>query len=426
MIALPQKFVHAQEPVCLDAAGGVIPCPPASDSSEGSEDSDEGNARPTATPVPPTSTAIPTATPLPISAAPTATPKEGYLGQCTPEDDFLTCKEKFVCEDGLLVIEIDLYTEGGTTYDFYCIPNENIPQLNFPIAIPTNDGPVENWGGDCSGSNGGANLDACLDSYTADCTSEGGEISIWFDPGGEGAGVYCENESEASPPAPEATPFPLSDDDTVTVGPEDVVSTCKGFSCLYAGINCSKNGGEWSSYFDKDGNVIYYCDMPKETEPQSDYDPQKDCLENGGIWHPYYQNGKLVLSTCEMPKNTESFPANNLKQIGLAIFVVLVLIITRLPAIQKARASAAKIRIESNRHKLMETIADGDDGSTEAGFMRIEDIKGEANNDSASKPKPAPKPKPTPPPPPSKPKPSSGKLGDFNSDGDVDGSDLNI
>ncbi|MBK9778829.1 MAG: hypothetical protein IPP55_02075 [Anaerolineales bacterium] len=145
MITLPQKFVHAQEPVCLDAAGGVIPCPPASDSSEGSEDSDEGNARPTATPVPPTSTAIPTATPLPISAAPTATPKEGYLGQCTPEDDFLTCKEKFVCEDGLFVIEIDLYTEGGTTYDFYCIPNENIPQLNFPIAIPTNDGPVENW-----------------------------------------------------------------------------------------------------------------------------------------------------------------------------------------------------------------------------------------------------------------------------------------
>ncbi|MBK9778828.1 MAG: hypothetical protein IPP55_02070 [Anaerolineales bacterium] len=161
--------------------------------------------------------------------------------------------------------------------------------------------------------------------------------------------------------------------------------------------------------------------MPKETEPQYDYDPQKDCLEKGGIWHPYYQNGKLVLSTCEMPKNTESFPANNLKQIGLAIFVVLVLIITRLPAIQKARASAAKIRIESNRHKLMETIADGDDGSTEAGFMKIEDIKGEANNDSASKPKPAPKPKPTPPPPPSKPKPSSGKLGDFNSDGDVDG-----
>lgn len=272
MIAFPQGYTLAQEPVCTDAAGNVIPCPPTAEVQCGqaggpacppipnNSGGNNGSTKPTAT-FPP-ATLTPTA--LPISAAPTATPKEGYLGQCTPQDDFFACKEKFVCEDGLFVIEVDLYTEGGTTYDFYCIPNENIPQLNLPFAVPTSSGPQENWGADCSGNNGGKNLTECLDIYSEACTLEGGDVSIWYDPGGEGAGFYCENESEASQPAPEATPFPLVvAPQTGDTSGEDWDESCSWASCFAYDIMCWADGGSGYGQDDGAGNTVYHCDMPE-------------------------------------------------------------------------------------------------------------------------------------------------------------------
>ncbi len=351
------KPAYAQEPVCTDAAGGVIPCPPPADIPCGqaggpacppppSDDNNSGNQNPPSTP------ATATSTPLPISAAPTSTPlpDENYLGSCTNADDnVFDCFEKFKCEDGLLVIEVDLYADGGTKYDFYCIPDENVPQLNLPLTIPDPVGKDGNWTGGCAAGDG---LDACLDLASDHCSQEGGEISIWYDD--DGAGVYCENQSEASQPAPEASPLPLAvAPQTGDTSGEDWDESCSWASCFAYDIMCWADGGSGYGQEDGAGNTVYHCDMPEG-----------------------------------------STSGNNLKQLGLATIVVVVLIGLLLPAVQKIREAATRTRMESNRHKLMETLTDGDEGGTEAGHMRLEDIKGESNNDSASKPKP----KPTPPP----------------------------
>ncbi len=82
LISIPQISVHAQDPICTDAAGGVIPCPPTAEipcgqaggpdcpPPSGEENNDNGNKKPTS--IPP-ATATATNTPLPLMAFPTST-----------------------------------------------------------------------------------------------------------------------------------------------------------------------------------------------------------------------------------------------------------------------------------------------------------------------------------------------------------------
>src|SRR5205814_643349 len=101
--------------------------------------------------------------------APTSLPDENYLGSCSNADgNVFDCFEKFKCEDGLLVMKVDLYTGNGTKYDFYCIPDEIVPQLNLPLSIPDPVGKDANWTGDCPEDG----LDACLDLASSDCSQE--------------------------------------------------------------------------------------------------------------------------------------------------------------------------------------------------------------------------------------------------------------
>ncbi len=318
---------------CLDAAGGPIPCPPTEEIPCGQPggpacppppdnggDNDGGNKRPTVTPIPPTATS------LPISAAPTSLPEENYLGSCSNADgNIFDCIEKFKCENGLLVIEIDLYADGGTKYDFYCIPDENLPQLNLPLTIPDPVGKDNNWTGGCNndGGNQSLNIDACLDLAASDCSEQGGEASIWYDD--DGAGVYCENQSEASLPAPEATALPLvvAPPAADTSG-EDWDESCSWASCFAYDIMCWADGGSGYGQEDGAGNTVYHCDMPEG-----------------------------------------STSGNNLKQLGLATIVV-VLVGLLVPASNKVREAAAKrksARMLNNKNP--ELVKNQDDGDTE-------------------------------------------------------------
>ena len=61
--------------------------------------------------------------PLPI-----ANVDDNWIGRCTEEDkvdgSFQDCFERYTCDDGTLVMKVDLYSGDGTTYDFYCIPHK--------------------------------------------------------------------------------------------------------------------------------------------------------------------------------------------------------------------------------------------------------------------------------------------------------------
>lgn len=146
------------------------------------------------------------ATPRPLSAL-----DSDYLGSCTNEN-FAECRDQFKCEDGLLVIKVDLYATGGTTYDFYCIPDEVVPQLNLPLAVPADDGATENWEGICTGDD----LTSCSDTFKALCDEEGGDYSEFYEDNGSLYAV-CENASETIP-AP-------TEDPVIATAPEDNTTT---------------------------------------------------------------------------------------------------------------------------------------------------------------------------------------------------------
>lgn len=341
--ALGINKVYAQEPECRDAAGAVIPCPPTdpstggggSDSDSDDNDDNNGGGGGGGNQNPPVTVVTPTSTPLPLSVAPTSTPlpDEDYLGSCSNADgNVFDCFEKFKCEDGLLVIEVDLYADGGTKYDFYCIPDGNIPQLNLPLTIPDPGGKDDNWSGGCNNDG----LDACLDLMSSLCSEDGGEISIWYDD--EGAGVYCQNQSEAGQVVPTATQLaviaPAPEDNSTTGGSWD--EECSWATCWMSDLACWSEGGKGYGVEDSVGNTGYHCDLP-----------------------------------------AGSTSGNNLKQLGLAT-IVLVLIGMLVPAVQKVREAAA--RSKANSHSAKVDLINKDDDSTEASdyLLEIDGIKGES------------------------------------------------
>lgn len=198
-------FAHAQEPECRDATGAVIPCPPTEQPSTGGGSGGGGgggNPNPPTVPTA-TSTPVPTATALPI-----ALPESDYLGSCTSAN-FSKCKDQFKCEDGLLVIEVDLYSGNGTKYDFYCIPHEKVPTIDFPLTNPDGTGVTEdtNWTSGCFGDD----VDACVENLAAICDADGGDLSVWYEDDGS-AGTYCENSTPAdSQSAPTESPAAATD-----------------------------------------------------------------------------------------------------------------------------------------------------------------------------------------------------------------------
>jgi hypothetical protein len=129
-------------------------------------------------------------TPFPLSLPERG---DGWIGTCTEAaGDLADCIDNFKCEDGLLVVKVDIY---NGIYDFYCIPHDKDPETVFPIGVPLDPGADDNWVGGCSGGDG---MGACLDEMKAACDEEGGEYSEWYDD--EGAGAYCQNSSEGALP----------------------------------------------------------------------------------------------------------------------------------------------------------------------------------------------------------------------------------
>lgn len=138
---------------------------------------------------------------------PLAAPEDHWIGTCTEAAGNLSeCIAEFQrqCPDGLLVVKVDIYAD---VYNFYCIPHENNPLTEFPLAAPPDPGSDDNWVGGCYGDD----IDGCLNDMKAACDEEGGEYSEWYDE--DGAGVYCQNASEGTPanPQPGGVPGSLPD-----------------------------------------------------------------------------------------------------------------------------------------------------------------------------------------------------------------------
>jgi hypothetical protein len=390
--------------------------------------------------------------PRPLVSAPTRTPlpDENYLGSCSNNDrNIFDCFEKFTCEDGLLVIKVDLYSGNGTKYDFYCIPDESTPLLDLPLSLPDPKGKVANWTGGCSA---GAGLDACLDLMSAGCAEEGGDVSIWYDDDG-GAGVYCENQSEARQPAPEATSLPLSNP-TAETRTADWFKFCSNSdgaayaTCLVdASSSCTKEGGSPLPITHEDGAtvscrfptiVIEPTPLPLVVAPQTGETSGESwdescswascwaydltCWSSGGSGYGVEDSAGNTGYHCDLPDSTTG--QNNLKQLALGVLVGIVLIGLLVPAINKVRDAAAKGRsARMLNNKNPELVKSQDDGATEGGTpppppppppppSNSSDLAAwRANYGPSSQNKPKPKPKPS--------------KGDFNSDGDVDGRDFN-
>lgn len=308
-IATPASMnadVFAQDPnTCYDATGAVIPCPsiPGGGGNEDEEESTNGgNQNPPAsvnTPIPTASfTPEPTATPLPI-----ALPESDYLGSCTSAN-FGECKDQFQCEDGLLVIKVDLYSENGTKYDFYCIPHETVPTIDFPLTKPDGTGVTEdtNWTSGCVGDD----VDACVENLAALCDADGGDLSVWYEDDGS-AGAYCENSTPAdSQPAPTEAPSDLAAAPTIDDGTEGSSwdEECGYWTCWISSLSCMADGGSGYELDHASGAHVYHCDVPSNAKPAS-------------TWLPW-----------------------------LAIGGGVILVAILLPAVQKVRDAAARSRVD--------------------------------------------------------------------------------
>lgn len=198
---------------------------------------------------------------LPPTPRPLSSNDNGFLGSCTNEN-FADCREQFKCENGLLVIKVDLYATGGTSYDFYCIPDEEVQQLILPLAVPTNDDEVENWEGVCTGDD----LSSCSDTFKALCDEEGGAYSEFYEDNGSLYAV-CENSSETSPAPTEAPAIAAAPEGDGSVeGNEDWDEECSWATCWAVDFYCWSNGGSGYIIEDAVGNTGYHCDMPEEKE----------------------------------------------------------------------------------------------------------------------------------------------------------------
>lgn len=194
-------------------------------------------------------------TPFPI-----ALPKDNYLGSCTKEN-FSRCREQFKCEDGLLVIEVDLYATGGTKYDFYCIPHDSGVLKEFPFASqPSDDGNTDyKYAGVCHFGDG---YEQCMSDFFAQCDADGGLYGE-IDSGKDATVTTCELPEGMTA---EATPMPVAapSDDGATQGNEDWDESCSWATCWIHDLQCFIDGGSGYAVEDSVGNMGYHCDMPEQ------------------------------------------------------------------------------------------------------------------------------------------------------------------
>lgn len=208
---------------------------------------------------------------------PFAAPEDDLIGTCNMADGNLReCMDEYqrLCTDGLLVVKVDIY---NGVYDFYCIPHEEFPSQNLPFALPPKGGAAGNWTGGCYGDD----VDGCIESLAALCEEEGGDFSVWYD--GEGAGAYCENESEASRPAPTEAPV-------IAAAPTDDGGTegeaCSWVGCWYDRVMCVVSNGFYNEEVDSKGNVTFTC---------SHYNEDGTTSGPASNWGPWIIIGTLVV-----------------------------------------------------------------------------------------------------------------------------------
>lgn len=319
LVAAPDTTVHAQAGGCVDATGAACtptpqpqgcvdatgaPCTPTPEPGGGGG----GNQNPPASVVTATFTAIPTLTTVPTSTPfPIALPESDFLGSCTSEN-FSECKEQFKCENGLLVIKVDLYSGNGTKYDFYCIPHEEAPLLDLPFTLPQDNGATDdNWTSGCFGDD----VDACVEDLASLCESEGGDLSVWYDDEG-GAGVYCENESEAGQVVSTTTPLSIAAPDNENSTEASWDEECGFWTCWISSLSCMADGGTGYELDTVSGHHIYHCDVPSKsnTTPPS-------------TWLPW-----------------------------VVVGIVGILVVMLLPAVQKVREAAHR-RTQTKEHILL-------------------------------------------------------------------------
>ncbi|MDL1940791.1 hypothetical protein FBQ99_00430 [Chloroflexi bacterium CFX2] len=230
-------------------------------------------------------------TPLPF-----AFPEDDYLGSCTSEN-LAECREQFQCEDGLLVIKVDLYAGGGTQYDFYCIPHEELPDLGLPLASPADSGdnPTEyKYAGVCHFGDG---YEKCISDFFAQCDADGG-LYDEVDSGKDWTVATCELPERAAPTeSPDIAAAPADDGSTEGSWDEE----CGYWTCWISALSCLMDGGSGYELDHASGAHIYHCNVPD-------------------------------------PASTTAPPSAWLPGLGLGIVIGIVL----LPAIQKVRDAAAR------------------------------------------------------------------------------------